>query len=215
MQDKKFYHIPEFARIMDLSRIEVFRKVKSGEIPARKSGKSYQISRDFADQIEGVLTGKNKKILDDVIKVYKSDEIVDFGLKNRPVPVHRFTKKISTDQIDYVLEKIGNDAKYNPAILQNCLNTPFLRGQRRELYDPLEEKAAIMFYLLIKNRPFYQQNAEFSILILRCFLGLNARVLNTTSQRMQKLADWIAQSDSEFYSAVMSSCVIFFKNHFD
>ena len=44
MKKKEFYSLPELAKLMGISRIAVFKKVKSGYIKAKKVGKSYAVS---------------------------------------------------------------------------------------------------------------------------------------------------------------------------
>jgi hypothetical protein len=51
MKDKKeFYSIPELAKLMHMSRIGVFKKVKKGEIAAKKIGKAYAVAASEAEE---------------------------------------------------------------------------------------------------------------------------------------------------------------------
>jgi len=51
---KEFYlTIPELAKILGMSRIAVFKKVKSGEIPAIRVGRNYAIPKKFINNILG------------------------------------------------------------------------------------------------------------------------------------------------------------------
>jgi len=52
-RQKKYITIPELAKILGLSRIAVFKKVKSGEIKAIKIGRNYAISGKRLDSIMG------------------------------------------------------------------------------------------------------------------------------------------------------------------
>jgi excisionase family DNA binding protein len=64
MVKQKYITIPQLAKILGLSRIEVYRKVKKGQIPAVKIGRAYAISdRDIAHILgKKVSTPKKKRI---------------------------------------------------------------------------------------------------------------------------------------------------------
>lgn len=59
---KQYITIPELAKLLRISRVAVFKKVKSGEIVAEKIGRNYAIPRHYVDRIMGkVLTDRDKK----------------------------------------------------------------------------------------------------------------------------------------------------------
>ena len=61
--------IPELAKILGLSRIAVFKKVKKGVIKAVKIGRNYAIPRAYVDSILGnTLGASNKKEIDAAVK---------------------------------------------------------------------------------------------------------------------------------------------------
>ena len=70
----KFITIPRLAKEIGLSRSQVFRKVKAGEIPAHKIGRIFLVPKDYADSILGIMTEKDKKLIikavDKTIKEY-------------------------------------------------------------------------------------------------------------------------------------------------
>lgn len=71
MQDKKneYVTIPELAKILGLSRIAVFKKVKKGEINAVKVGRNYAISRKNIESLLGTILGEEeKKEIDRAVK---------------------------------------------------------------------------------------------------------------------------------------------------
>lgn len=47
----KHITIPELAKMLNLSRVTVYRKVKAGKIPAEKIGHSYVISEEALPQL--------------------------------------------------------------------------------------------------------------------------------------------------------------------
>lgn len=55
------YSTSEAAKILQLSRIEVFRKIKSGKIKAEKIGRNYIIVRDDLMEALGNVVGSAKK----------------------------------------------------------------------------------------------------------------------------------------------------------
>lgn len=65
----KYITIPQLAKMLGLSRVTVYRKVKSGEIPATKVGHTYVISNAEISEILGEeLSEKSKKKIDKAIK---------------------------------------------------------------------------------------------------------------------------------------------------
>lgn len=71
MQNKEneYVTIPELAKLLGLSRIAVFKKVKKGEIKAIKLGKTYGISRKSLGSLLGeVLSEDEKKEIDCAVK---------------------------------------------------------------------------------------------------------------------------------------------------
>jgi len=61
--------IPELAKILGLSRIAIFKRVKKGAIKAVKIGRNYAIPRAYIDSILGKTLGDNdKKEIDTAVK---------------------------------------------------------------------------------------------------------------------------------------------------
>ncbi len=66
---KEYISIPELAKILFLSRVAVYKKVKSGQIKAIRIGRIYGISREYVDGILGnILTSENKRKIDMAVK---------------------------------------------------------------------------------------------------------------------------------------------------
>ncbi len=69
MEKKEYYTIPELAKLMGLSRVAVYKKVKKGEIKAKKIGGIYLISKNFVASILGKnLNQKQKKEIEEAVK---------------------------------------------------------------------------------------------------------------------------------------------------
>jgi len=61
-KNKKFISTQELAKILGISRIAVFKRIKNGQIKAQKIGRNFAIeTSDLGDVLQGVLTDKNKK----------------------------------------------------------------------------------------------------------------------------------------------------------
>lgn len=68
-KEKEYISIPELARVLGISRIAVFKKVKQGEIKAIKIGRNYAIAKKYLDSIIGrSLSEEDKKGIDRAVK---------------------------------------------------------------------------------------------------------------------------------------------------
>ncbi len=69
MKDSNYLTIPEVAKILGISRIAVYKKVKKGLIKAVKIGKNFAIAKKCLDGILGKhLTAAEKKEIDGAVK---------------------------------------------------------------------------------------------------------------------------------------------------
>lgn len=61
-KDKKaiYVSVAELAKMLGVSRIAVFKKIKKGQIPAEKIGRSYAISMEDVNEI---ISGHNSAVL--------------------------------------------------------------------------------------------------------------------------------------------------------
>jgi death-on-curing family protein len=91
-----------------------------------------------------------------------------------------------------------------PKVLESCLSTPFQTYNRKDLYPTLEDKAAILFYLLIKNHPFQNGNKRIAVTTLMVFLLFNEKWSTIQPAKLYNLAIWVAQSDTEVRDAVIA-----------
>ena len=90
-----------------------------------------------------------------------------------------------------------------PRVLESCIASPYQTYNRRDLYPTLEDKAAILFYLLIKNHPFQNGNKRLAVTTLLVFLFLNSRWLSVSPAKLYNLALWVAESDPDVRDAVV------------
>ncbi len=84
-----------------------------------------------------------------------------------------------------------------PNILESCLTTPFQTFDKKHLYKGLIEKAAALFYLMIKNHPFSNGNKRIAVTALLVFLFLNDKWIEVSNQELYNFAVWVASSPSQ------------------
>lgn len=70
-----YISVAELAKILGVSRITVFNKIKKGQIPAEKIGRSYAISME---NVNNIISGSNNEVLteDNKIEIQKAVEKV-------------------------------------------------------------------------------------------------------------------------------------------
>ena len=69
MHASRYISTPELAKILGISRIAVYNKVKNGQIKAIRIGKNFAISKKYIDAILGkTLDKSNKKEIDVAVK---------------------------------------------------------------------------------------------------------------------------------------------------
>lgn len=203
-KEGQFLHIPEFGARFGLSRIEVFRKVKDGTIPHKREGKIYLIPLSFIDQLNGVLTADNRKDLDEFLSGKQPNA------RNLNINLD-FANRLSIDEIEYIAKKLKIEICYNHYVLQNCLETPFLRGERREYFAEIFEKAAVLLYLLVKNRPFGENQQKLMITSLIWFLYKNGQTVKYEEKKFIQLCQWVQLGDSKFYKQMLDAIRIFLR----
>mgnify|MGYP001594998345 FL=1 len=70
-QKGKYISVQELADMLGISRIAVFKKIKKGQIPAERFGRSYAIPRDYASESGGLTEYRRAEIERAVGKVVK------------------------------------------------------------------------------------------------------------------------------------------------
>ena len=100
-----------------------------------------------------------------------------------------------------------------PNILESCLLVPFQKFEKKPLYRGLIGKAAILFYLLIKNHPFQNGNKRIAMTTLFVFLHKNKKWLRVDNQELYNFAVWVAQSPSKLKKETVLAIEHFFKTY--
>ena len=92
-----------------------------------------------------------------------------------------------------------------PNVLESCLATPFMTYERKNLYRGLFDKAAILFYLIVKNHPFQNGNKRIAIMTLFSFLAKNNKWLVIRPELLYNYAVWAAQSPPDAKTEVVQA----------
>ena len=100
-----------------------------------------------------------------------------------------------------------------PNALESCLALPFQRFSGRSLYPDLLSKAAILFYLMIKNYPFKNGNKRIAMTTLFVFLHKNNKWLSVDTQELYNFTMWIASSPPAAKEETVMATEKFLKSH--
>lgn len=90
-----------------------------------------------------------------------------------------------------------------PGILKSCLANAFQTYAKRDLYTTLADKAAIIFYQIVKNHPFLNGNKRIAVTTLLTFLYLNSKWISVTNEQMYQLVVWVAESQPQLKDGVI------------
>lgn len=133
-------------------------------------------------------------------------------------------KQISIETIRYVAHRLAIDSMgwdepipefetRFPNVLESCIANPFQKFDKKFLYKGLLGKAAILFYLLIKNHPFQNGNKRLAVTTLLVFLLLNDKWLKVDKAGLYNTAVWVAQSPAEAKDEVIMYIVKFLNRY--
>jgi len=102
---------------------------------------------------------------------------------------HRLAQEILTFN-----EPIPDFSTRYPHVLESCLAAPFQTFTGKSLYPGLADKAAALFYLMVKNHPFQNGNKRIAMTALCVFLYQNKKWLKVDTQELYNFTLWISQS---------------------
>ncbi len=100
-----------------------------------------------------------------------------------------------------------------PTRLESCLKTPFQKFGGKSLYPRLEGKAAILFYLMIKNHPFQNGNKRVAVMTLLYFLAQNKRWFKVSNEQLYIFANGIAKGDPKNKDLVLKNTISFLRKY--
>lgn len=113
---------------------------------------------------------------------------------------HRLAKELMTYN-----EPIPDFAIRFPGKLESCLATPWQTFSRKSLYQGLTRKAAVMFYLMIKNHPFQNGNKRIAMTSLFLLLHKNKKWLQVDTTELYNFAVWVAASNPRLKDEVVKA----------
>ncbi len=133
-------------------------------------------------------------------------------------------KKISIIDIEYIAfslakelmsfnEPIPDFSTRFPNILERCLIAPFQKFDKKSLYKRLIGKAAILFYLMIKNHPFQNGNKRVAMTALFVFLYKNKKWLKVDNKELYNFAVWVAESPAKLKQETVQAIEHFLKDY--
>lgn len=137
-------------------------------------------------------------------------------------------KKLSLQEVEYLAHRLAKEVMdfdepipdfttRFPNKLESCIEMPFITYDRRSLYKGLAGKAAILFYLLVKNHPFQNGNKRIAVTALLVFLKKNGKWLHLGTQEFYNFAVWVASSPPELkkdtVKAIESFITKYIKNY--
>jgi death-on-curing family protein len=117
-------------------------------------------------------------------------------------------KRITLAEVEYIAFRLARElmefgepippfyTRY-PEKLESCIEVPFQTFNRKSLYQTFESRAAILFYLMIKNHPFQNGNKRVAVVTLYYFLSSNRRRLKIDNIRLYRLAIEVAASEAK------------------
>lgn len=116
--------------------------------------------------------------------------------------IHHVAHRLATETMSWNEPIPPFDTRF-PGRLESCLKTPFQTFGGKDPYPRLEDKAALLFYLLIKNHPFQNGNKRIAVTALFVFLSLNHRWLQISNEDLYDLALFVASSPPKMKDAVV------------
>ena len=100
-----------------------------------------------------------------------------------------------------------------PHRLESCLITPFQKFGGKDPYKGLVGKAAMLFYLMIKNHPFENGNKRIAMTTLMVFFYKNKKWMKVDEQKLYNFAKWVAGSDPDLRKETLDGLNKFIKIH--
>lgn len=100
-----------------------------------------------------------------------------------------------------------------PNILESCLAAPFISFGGKVAYKGVIGKAAMLFYLMIKNHPLKNGNKRIAMTTLMYFLYKNKKWLRVDNQELYNFAKWVAESNPKLKEETVKAIEKFIKTY--
>ena len=133
-------------------------------------------------------------------------------------------KSIALKEVEYIAHNLARKTmkwdepipEFNtrfPHKLESCIVTPFLKFDNEVLYKALTDKAAILFYLMVKNHPFQNGNKRLAMTTLLVFLYKNNKWIKVDNTKLYNFAKWVASSDPQVKEQAVQATAEFIKRN--
>lgn len=132
-------------------------------------------------------------------------------MKNITVAEARYAALRVKDLLDYD-EPMDFDIR-TPGRLESCLQHPFAHVGGRYVYWTLAHRAAVLFYLVIKNHPFANGNKRMAVVLSSLLVQKNGRWLDVHQDDLYDLACDVANSEAKNKEAVVTALKDTFRRH--
>ena len=100
-------------------------------------------------------------------------------------------------------EPIPDFSTRYPDKLESCLAMPFMRIAGKDCYPSFVDKASMLFYLMIKNRPFKNGNKRIAITTLLVFMLSNNKWIKVNQMEFYNFTIWVASSPAMLKDATV------------
>jgi death-on-curing protein len=133
--------------------------------------------------------------------------------------------EIREEELEYVAklfsnymkkEQRGNNSSYEVrdiGKLESSITQPFQKIGGRDLYPTFTSKAAMLYYLCIKNHPFEDGNKRMGIFALTIYLAKNGYWLDTTNEDLFNMTVKVAASSMKQKDQIISEIQAFIKKN--
>lgn len=133
-------------------------------------------------------------------------------------------KQISIVEVEYLAHKLAKEymgfdepipdfSSRFPNVLESCVVVPFQKFGGKIAYKGLVEKAAILFYLMIKNHPFQNGNKRIAMTVSFLFLYKNRKWLKVDTKELYNFVVWVAQSPPKLKKETVEAIQHFFRTY--
>lgn len=110
-------------------------------------------------------------------------------------------------------EPIPDFSLRSAGVLESCVAVPFQKFGGNDLYEGLEKKASVLFYMMVKNHPFQNGNKRIAMTTLLYFLYQNQKWLRVDEVELYNFAKWIAASNAKLKDETIHAATKFIKTY--
>ena len=133
-------------------------------------------------------------------------------------------KTLTIQEVEYVAHRLAKElmnwaepiphfGSRFPHRLESCLRSPFQTFDRKYLYPGLIHKAAVLFYLMIKNHPFQNGNKRLAMTTMLYFLYKNKKWLRVDNRELYNFARWVAESNPKVKNQTIAAIQEFIRTY--